>query len=183
MQIPTCFYWDPVTKTNCREDNKTNVYDLAFSPNGRYLAVSANVVVILDTETGQEVDRYWDRDHGTTDMFEVAFSPDGSTLAASGKSGRKRQVLVWDFPSAAQNPTVIPVDAQVEDLVFTPTNDLFLGSYKDKGLLGIFDLKTRRAIGQVSLGPKLYMSYSNDLSMFVVLSKKLDVDIWGIPPR
>lgn len=181
MQIPTCFYWDPITKQKCREDNKTNVYDIAFSPDGKYIAVSSHVVVIVDVESGQEVDRYYDRDKGTTDMFEVAFSPDGTTLAASGKRGNARQVLVWDFPSGAQNPTVVPVGAKLEDLVFTPDNDLFLGSYEKQGILGIFDMKTRMSIGKLPLGPKLYMSYANDLSKFVVLSEKFDVDVWGMP--
>lgn len=168
------------------QGNVVNVYDLAFSPNGRYLAISsAEVVIVVDTQTGQEAARYWDRDRATKNMFEVAFSSDGKKLASSSKlRGNRYAVLIWDFPSSTQSPTALVVDDFVEDLVFSSNNDLIIGSYRDKnkiGFLKIFDLQTHDVIGQLPLGPKLYMSYTNDLTMFIVLSEKKDVDIWGIP--
>ena len=186
VQTPTCFYWDPSNKSKCRPDNKTDVRDLAFSPNGDYLAVSANVVVLLDTSTGLEADRYWDFAGDTKDLAEVAFSPDGQTLASSGNwfnTGNqkyRKRILLWDYPGGSQNPVKVPLDDALEDLVFSPDGKVIIGSYKNKGLLMLFDREARNPIGTIDLGPSLLMSYSFDLRMFAVLSTRISVSIWGV---
>lgn len=168
-------------------DNKTDVRDLAFSYDNRYLAVSGNVVIILDAATGREVDRYYDTSGQTRDLGEVAFSPDGKWLAAMGdwynvENGRwRKRILIWDF-SGPHTPIRIPLDDAVEDVVFNSDGRIILGSYKDRGQLLIIHNGKREIIGYVNLGPKLLMSYSQDIRLFAVLATRTSVTIWGVEP-
>ncbi len=186
VRIPTCFFWDPLNKSKCRDQNKTDVRDLAFSPDGRYLAVSANVVVVLSTSSGQEIDRFYDQAGDTSDLGEVAFSSDGKTFAASGnwfntenQRWRKR-VLVWTFPTPINQARKIPLTDALEDLVFSADGKLVLGSYKDKGQLLIFDVEERESVGVIDLGPVTLLSYSPDVRLFAILSTRRTVSIWGV---
>lgn len=186
QRIPTCFFWDPVRKIRCRPQNKTDVRDLAFSPDGRYLAVSANVVVILNTRTGQEIDRFYDEAGETRDLAEVAFSPDARTFAASGdwyniENGRwRKRLLVWTYPTPINRAVKIPLEDALEDLIFSADERLLVGTYKDRGKLVVFDVAERDVVGVIELGPIMLLSYSPDLRLFAILATNTSVSIWGI---
>jgi WD40 repeat protein len=70
----------------------STVYDFAFHPDGRTLAVAEETgqVHYLDPGSGAILQTFaWKRGP----LFSVAFAPDGMTCAAGGKEG---QVIVWD---------------------------------------------------------------------------------------
>lgn len=187
-RIPTCTFMDPVRRRKCTPQNVTDVRDLAFSPDGRYLAVSAHVVVILDTTTGKEIDRFYDEEGDTRDLGETVFSPDGKTFVASGSwFSRENQryvkrILLWTFPTTQNLARKISLIDAVEDLVFSADSKLLVGAYKDRGLIAIFDVNRREQVGTIDLGPITLLSYTPDVRMFAVLSTKTTVTIWGISP-
>jgi WD40 repeat protein/DNA-binding SARP family transcriptional activator len=103
--------WDLATGTEVRRlegSNGTSIFDVAFSPDGRYafLAVSnlmgdpdaPSRIVMWDVETGEEVPRFDDGLAGWT--LSVAVSPDGRHLLSSSASMAPDRVqgglLLWD---------------------------------------------------------------------------------------
>jgi len=87
--------WDAATgKRLARMEGHTGfVTDLAFSPDGRHLASSANEPVIRLWETTHWTETRVLRGHGVG-VYSVAFSPDGNMLASGGVDGT---VLLWDL--------------------------------------------------------------------------------------
>ena len=169
-------------------DNKTDVRDIAFSSDSHYLAVSANVVVVLDTTTNESIGNihFYDSQGDTQALGEVAFSSDGKRIASSGdwfnvENGRwRKRIMVWDFPSGLSSATRIPIDDAIEDLVFSEDGNLIMGVLKDRGKLQIYSIADREVFGEIDIGSKLLMSYSPDLRMFVVISTRTSVTVWGI---
>ena len=90
--------------------------------------------------------------------------------------------MVWDFPYNTSNPLRIPIDDAIEDVVISPDSQLLLGVYKDKGKLLVIEIAEREIIGSIEIGPKLYMTYLPDTSMFAVVSTKKSVTIWDVSP-
>lgn len=103
--------WDLATGTEVRRlkiGNSTSIFDVAFSPDGRYafLAVSnlmgdpdaPSRIVLWDIETGEEVPRFEDELAGWT--LSIAVSPDGRQLLSSSASMAPDRVqgglLLWD---------------------------------------------------------------------------------------
>jgi WD40 repeat protein len=171
-------------------DNKTDVRDIAFSSDSHYLAVSANIVVVLDTTTNESIGnmQFYDSQGDTQELGEVAFSSDGKRIAASGnwfnvENGRWRpRIMVWDFPTGVSSATRIPIDDAFEDLVFSEDGNLIMGVLKDRGKLQIYSIADREVFGEIDIGSMLLMSYSPDLQMFAVASTKTTVTVWGIAP-
>jgi WD40 repeat protein len=166
---------------------KTDVRDIAFSPDNQYLAVTSNHVAVFHIISGADTPAvYYDSEVETKDLGEVTFSGNGLFLVASAdwynpnSNQWRKRVYVWDFPYNQSAPIKIPVYDAVEDIVVSPDSQLILGVYKDKGQLLIINIVKREIVGNLDIGPKLYMSYSPDLSTFVVVSAKTTVTIWGI---
>lgn len=103
--------WDRATATEVRRltlDNSTSVFDLAFTPDGRYalLAVSSFMgepdapsrVVMWNVETGEQVRRFEGDISGWT--LSLAISPDGRQLLTSSVSMAPERVqgglILWD---------------------------------------------------------------------------------------
>lgn len=169
-------------------DNKTDVRDIAFSNDSHHLAISANVVVVLDATTNESIGnmKFYDSQGDTQALGEVAFSSDGKRIAASGdwfnvENGKwRKRILVWDFPSGASTATRIPIDDAIEDLVFSADGNMVMGVLKDRGKIQIFSIADREVFGEINIGPKLLMSYSPDLRIFAVVSTRRKVTVWGI---
>jgi hypothetical protein len=52
--------------------------------------------------------------------------------------------------------------------------------YKDKGILLLIDVRNSDVVNEITIGPKLFMSYSANIATFVVVSTKTTVTIWGV---
>jgi WD40 repeat protein len=74
-------------------DIEFQIYDVAISPDGRWLAYSTGmtpVITVLDLATGDEVATLTGHDDETLDL---AFSPNGSFLLSAGSD---RTLILWD---------------------------------------------------------------------------------------
>ena len=87
---------------------KGRISDMAYSPNGHRLAVSANREIwIYDAHTGEEIDVLLGHTKG---IESIEYSPDGSTLASASGDGTVR---VWDA-TTTQLKTVIGIQKSAE---------------------------------------------------------------------
>jgi WD40 repeat protein len=165
----------------------TDVRDIAFSPDGKFLAVTTNYVNVYGVaSSGDNPTVFYDTAGDTQNMGQVAFFPNGLFLAAEGNwlnPGNNRwrpRILIWDFPSNLTSPTKIPLQFNIEDLEISPDGQLLVGDYTGQGQLLFINLTSREIIGSINLGPKLYMAYSADFSQFAIVSSKTSVTIWGL---
>lgn len=167
---------------------RTNVRDIAFSPDSQFLAVTSNRIAVFKINSGGDTAIvYEDAKADTRDLGEVAYSSNGVFLIAAGPwynydNGKwPYRILIWDFPHNKSEPLKIPIYDAVEDIVVSPDSKVIVCVYKDKGKLLLIDIFDREIKGTVDIGPKLFMSYSPDISTFAVVSTRTTVTIWSVP--
>lgn len=115
------------------------MYDVAFSPDGRWLAVGGQDVVIrlIDTNTFRTTLLTGHRDQ----VFSLAFSPDGKTLASGDWNGEIRS---WNLPSG-ESRVIGKEDQAIESLVFSHDGaSLIVGS--QMGSVRVLDARDGKPI-------------------------------------
>jgi eukaryotic-like serine/threonine-protein kinase len=98
-----------------RSEAAPTKFALAFSPDGRYLAFTADKLQIADTETGQV------RSLGGLDdaVAALAFSPDGSRLASARKEKNSLgELQIWEAKTGQELLTFKTVAGQPRSLAF-----------------------------------------------------------------
>ena len=92
---------------------KGGIYDIAYSPDGKFLAVGASIGIwIYDVQTGTELDLLVGH---TAPIENLAFSPDGTTLASGSDDGT---VLLWSVaPLTDTSPQVYAYDVNQDGIV------------------------------------------------------------------
>lgn len=165
---------------------KTDVRDIAWSPDSKYLAVTSNNINVYNVPSrNNHPEVFYTSVGDTRDLGEVAFSPNGIFLIGAGEwlnpenNKWRYRIMLWDFPYNTATPLRIPLTDAIDDVVVSPDGRVLVGTYKDKGRLLLIDIVDREIKGDINIGPKLYMSYSPDISTFVVVSTKTTVTIWG----
>ena len=89
--------------------------DVAFSPDGSYLASSGNrLVKIWDVSTGKLLRTI---DGAAETVISVAFSPDGTRLASAG---RDSAVHLWDVGTGRKLRTLSSRRSMSHALAFSP---------------------------------------------------------------
>ena len=168
---------------------KTDVRDIAWSPDSKYLAVTSNYVNVYDVPSrNDEPYVFYDNTGDTRDLGEVSFSPNGIFLIGAGEwlnpenNKWRYRILVWDFPYNKTAPMKIPLNNAIEDTVISPDGQVLIGAYKDDGKLLLIDIVDREIKGSINIGPTILMSYSPDISTFATVSRDTTVTIWGVSP-
>ena len=124
------------------------VYDVAYSPDGRWLAAAggdpgqSGVVTLWIAEPTGGGKRVRDLLETTDSVFAVAFSPDGKRLAAAGAD---RAVRVWDVESGALVATVEDHADWILDLAFSPDGKRLATASRDK-TCKVFDLEKKESL-------------------------------------
>ena len=115
---------------------KGNVYELAYSPDNKWLAVASTIGIwIYDTETGEALKLLMGH---TGYVLSVAFSPDGQTLT-SGSSDQT--IRFWDIRTGAATVTLKGHTGSVYSVVFSPDRQLLASGSRDE-LIRIWDVRT-----------------------------------------
>jgi WD40 repeat protein len=106
------------------------IVGLAFSPDGRVLALATKSKVLL-REVGEEGGEREVSLSGADEILDIAFSGDGRILAAIG---RESSVFFWDVKTGSLIGTGLKGRSEMESLAFDPEGD-FLLTGDEEGLL------------------------------------------------
>jgi dipeptidyl aminopeptidase/acylaminoacyl peptidase len=127
------------------------VYDLAFSPDGQWLATASGDpgqfgVVTLWKRTAEgdscEIRRERDLVESNDCLFAVAFSPDGKLLAAAGAD---RAIRFWEVATGKLVATIEDHADWIFDLAFSPDGKRLASASRDK-TSKVFDVEKKEAL-------------------------------------
>jgi len=115
---------------NLRLRHGQEIYDVAFSPDGRRLATASRdrTVKIWDMENGHELLTY--AGHGDS-VRSVAFSPDGKQIASAGGEA---DIKLWDPNTGKDVRTIKGKGAYVTSLAFSSDGKYLAVSNDDKAV-------------------------------------------------
>ena len=105
------------------QDGDDYIYDLSFSPDGRYLAsgTTTSAVHIWDAETGDRVAHLLGH---TSRVTAVAFSPDGRWLASGS---RDKTIILWDTSTWTEVRRFEDHENFIGVVAFSPDSTLLVG--------------------------------------------------------
>lgn len=169
-------------------DSYGNCYTLAFSPDGRHLAVGIDdytndgSIRVYATDQFQEIEEVL-AGHSAP-AKRLAFSRDGRYLASAGENGK---ILLWDWPSRRIAATVPPRDPNQPIYFFFefPTEEPLLMANDVSGLAVISALQGQRLPpgspipdalrNWISLGPRMEFPFQGKPAAF---SLRLERSAW-----
>jgi WD40 repeat protein len=129
-----------IPRIKSRLPRPSPVYSLAFSPDGKWLAVSGyKEISVLDPAGGRRLRRLT----GPTDLVRsVAFSPDGRWLAAAGGTpARGGEIVLWDAATGRPARTIKGHRDYVYQAIFSPDGNWLATSSYDK-TIRLWDVST-----------------------------------------
>jgi WD40 repeat protein len=111
-------------------------YSVAFSPNGKHLAVSfhGGFASVLDAATGQKL---FNLSGHTGKVNHMAYSPDGTRIATASVDGSAR---LWDASTGVEEFALTGHTAQVTGLAFSP-DDARLATGSRDGTVLVYALR------------------------------------------
>lgn len=120
----------------------TPAYTLAYSPDGRYLALGNDVgrVSLLDANTLELVFRH--REHDNDRIYSLEFSPDSKILASASAD---KSVVLWDVENQEEITSLMGHQSSVFKLAFSPDGQRLASGGEDHSVL-IWDVDRRQLI-------------------------------------
>ncbi len=157
------------------DGHRTNLLDLAFSPDGAQIATAAadRTAKIWDASSGKELFTLYGH---TAYVQSVAFSPDGKRIAtASGDA----IAIIWDRTSGKKVRSLKGHLDQINDVAFSPDGSLVATAGED-GFVKLWDSATgeelRTFAGHVGNVEKV--AFSRDGRLATLSSADDSVRIW-----
>jgi WD40 repeat protein len=124
------------------------VYDVAFSPDGKFLASASGdpgqygVVTLWKTGPDGALERDRDLVETGDSVFAVAFSPDGTFLAAAGAD---RAIRIWELATLKLHATIEDHADWILDVAFSADGKRLASASRDK-TSKVFDVVKKEAI-------------------------------------
>jgi WD40 repeat protein len=171
---------------------RDNMWDLAFSPDGRRLATAhghntnSAEVMLWDPQTGQLLATWLSPDEAYS-VFRLAFSPDGRTLAGSvgpmDQLPRQWEIVLWDV-EGRRTPRTLPGRAsRITAMAFSPDGKTLVSGTDDKTVT-LWDMATGRETGRLDGRPNAIVSMAFDPGgRTLAVAGGPDIDLWEWPAR
>ncbi len=158
---------------------------MAFSPDGRVLAVSSGDLPEREPAGAEDMVWLWDLANGAQVTFDLdapaadlAFSPDGSLLAVSVPS---KGIYLWEVATQTQR-ALLPGEygrRGTPSMAFSPDGRTLAGGAED-GTVVLWDIATAtelRTLGEPADDPVLFVAYSPDGTVLAAADARLDDDL------
>ncbi len=172
-----------VVLTNIAHAYATNIFQVVFSPDGKFLATAGR-----ELETGRiPAPRIWDvATHemakllsGHSDLIlAVAFSPDVKTLASCSVDN---SIKFWDIASSKE---ILPSLGQLDTVVwvaFSPNGRTFATACAD-GSMRLWSVATRRELAALKINPRTQtISFSPDGQTLAAYDWNGELRLWRAP--
>lgn len=122
--------------------------DMAFSPDGNYLAAanSSLVVPIWDIQTGELINLIGS---GVEESYAIAFSPEGSLLAIGGTGLRLKRLDINANQIVALETVMAFPRSATHDIAFNPIGDVL--AFSDHNSVRLWNIQSDKEIAHLSV--------------------------------
>ena len=148
----------PVDEDESESSSRSSPWSVAFMPDGERIVVGwrDGKVSVLDVSTGQEVEKFLDRDD-KDEWTLVAVSPNGDRIV----SARDSKINIWTQFGEAVAPLESSDHEPIWSLAFSPDSDRLLAYGTYSGTVCVLDA----SIGVLIAGPKKFTSIVTSLAL------------------